>query len=711
MFANQKVNLISSKCTTVSSCNFKSLFLECGYFPLWIRIKNNFTWFSGNKKTILQNFRRLFSIPEITPGDPDYETLIYMGVSFGKTDLLIYVLAPLCTCKYIRTSLGRNDVCLAFEQMNISGVYFARHSERNGFNDDLSATSFTSINESIQGDYIKQGEVSEKLLYPSKSVFGVKNNDLYDGTPEPDRKYFHGVDSTQSSQGEENKDLRVVRASIGYIDDAPSVLNSSSQNNSVEPVRVVRPKLMYLDHSKVPSMDQEDTRKKRTAAEFDQRIVKESTVMVEQSPQNFNNVLQLEKYKAANPGEWQHNSRRVNHFPESEEEEEEEEDLIVPDVKHARRDYQNLPDELTDLAYEDYGRDDVNGNYNDSDRKVGKALHPPSSPKSDAKKLYTSTATLQVNVGKTSATSRGRTVNGEINQSKRVVPLDMSEASFDGEEVSFEKSRAPSKYTQNGDSSWYRYEDATLEDYYKEMIPEPEPGSAQQCYQNEEFYQSEFYQTPEEEAMTPKNYYSKPINGFAQSPLYSPPVGFRDAAPLGSRLVKVQTKFFEAPLQQPSLVHVSTDDEKRSPRYWDLDSDGSHQSSRPAARTENPAACNQDRIEPVFVHPRPFLMKTESKLESEYEDSVFTDTESHGGTMRSRFVTGLPPYQSPPDYNGIADRSTGKFSDDSVSTGNTLQYMSCFQVEPKTLKFREKKAGSKTGNSALQVPLSADQTL
>ena len=642
---------------------------------------------------ILQTFRRLFSIPEISPGDPDYETLIYMGVSFGETDLLIYVLAPLCTCKYIRTSLGRNDVCLAFEQMNISGVYFARHSERNGFNDDLSATSFTSINDSIQGDYDKQGEAQQKL-YASKSTFGVKNNDLYNGTPEPDRKYFHGVDSMPSSQGEENKDLKVVRASFGYIDGAPSVLNSSSQIKSVEPVRVVRPKVMYLDHSKVPSMDQEDVRKKRTAVELDQSIVRESTVIVEQSPQSMNKMSWLERSKAANPGEWQQNSRGVNHFPESE-----EEDLIVPDVKHARRDYWDLPDKLTDLANEDYGRGDENRNYKvgrtnygkhrapvfdfseqDSNKKAGKVLYPPSSPKSDAKKIYTSTTTLQVNVDKTSTTYKGQPVNGEMNQSKRVVPLDMSEAGFDGEDVSFKKSRAPSKYTKNDDSSWYKYED---EDYYKEMIPEPEPGSTQQCYQNEEFYQSEM--NPEEEAMTPQNYYSKPMNGLVQTPLYSPPDEFRDASPLGGKLVKVQTKFFEAPLQQPSLLHVSADDVKRTPHDWDLDR--SRQIPRPVAMSENPATRNQDRIQPVFVHPRPFLMKTESKLESEYEDSVFTDTESHGGTASSRFVTGPPPYLSPPKYNGTANRSTGKFSDDSISTGNTLHV--CFQklIEPKILKF------------------------
>lgn len=631
---------------------------------------------------ILQTFRRLFSIPEITPGDPDYETLIYMGVSFGETDLLIYVLAPLCACKYIRTSLGRNDVCLAFEQMNISGVYFARRSERNGFSDDLSATSFTSINDSIQGDYIKQGEAPQKL-HSSKSAIGVKSNGLYNGMPEPDRKYIHEVDSMQSSHGEENKDLKVVRASIGYIDGAASILNSSSQIKSVEPVRVVRPKIMYLDHSKVPSMDQEEVRKKRTAVELDQSIVRESTVMVEQSPQSLNKMSQLEKLKGANPGEWQQNSRGVNHFPES------EEHLIVPDVKHAKRDYWNLPDKLTDLANEDYGRGDENGNYKvgrtnygkhrapvfdfseqDSKKKAGKVLYPPTSPKSDAKKLYTSTATLQVNVDKTNTTYKGQPVNGEMNQSKRVVPLDMSETGFDGEEVSFKKSRAPFKYTQNDDSSWYRYEDAVLEDYYKEMIPEPEPGSTQQCYQNEEFYQSEM--NPEEEAMTPQNYYTKPINGLAQTPLYSPPDGFRDASPLGSKLVKVQTKFFEAPLQQPSLLHVSADDVKRTPHDWDLDSDRSRQISRPVARTENPATHNQDRIQPVFVHPRPFLMKTESKLESEYEDSVFTDTESHSGMASSRFVTGPPPYLSPPEYNGTANRSTGKFSDDSISTGNTL---------------------------------------
>ena len=692
---------------------------------MWIRIKSNFTWFSENKKRILQSIGRLFRIPEITPGDPDYETVIYMGVSFGKTDLLIYVLLPLCTCNYIRTSLGRNDVCLAFQQLNISGVYFSRSSEKNGFSDDLSSTSFTSINESISGDYIKQSQILQDL-HPSKTPLENKKNGLYSGI-HGQHQYFHDTDLTHSSQREEKKELKVVRASVGYIDAAPSVLNPSPVNKTVEPVRVVRPKIMYLDHSKVPvAMDVEDSPKKSPALDKgnDLMIVKQSIDMVEQNPQSFKKSILQEESEGIHGGKFQQKLRREN-FSEGD-----VESLIVPEVKHYRKAEWKFPDELTHTSNGEHAAGDINGNFNsykwsdygrsdngkrgtsvlnfseggnnDEAQKVWQAHRSPQnllvgsseqssvtesassmkpwslpaekSTKSGNKKLYTSTATLQVNVGSKSANCQGQPVNGEIYKSEAATSFNMSKPDFNGEEVSFKESHSLSNHTQNGDSTWY--EDTALSDYYREMIPEPEPGNPQHCYQNEEFYQHKMI--PKEEAST--DYHSRARNGGAHTPLYSPPEGFRDATLQGSKLVKVKTKFFEQPVQLQQAALVSTNNENRTLHDWDsssLESSRLRQITRPPATTENDhvnrvavhssSAYNHDRLQPVFVHPRPFLMKSESKLESEYEDSVFTDTESHGDMTFSR--GGPPPYLPPPEYNGTAQRSTGKLSDDSISAG------------------------------------------
>lgn len=644
------------------------VFRECGYSPLWVRIKSNFSWFSGNRKMILQTIRRLFRIPEITPGDPDCDTVIFMGVSFGKTELLVYVLVPLCACKYIHASLGRNDINLALLQSGISGVYFGRKSKKNGFNDDPANTSFASINESLQGDYIKQGQVLQEL-HPAEM------NGLYNGIQEQNQRYS---DDKDSNQGVAEKDSKVVQASFGYIDTTPSV----------EPIRIVRPKIMYLDHGNVSARDVEDSPKKRAAVdeEMVQNIVRDSTYIVEQTPQSFNNNNLYKKSVEFMPAKFQQNEQKEN-LRECE-----VESLIIPEVRCNRKEDWKFPDALSHVANQEYynsenmkkmnyGRsdngerripvldfseEDTNDNYNNKGwQSFPSPQHLPSgasagqSTESNSKKLFTSTATLQVNMRNRNANYHGQPrafIDDKIYKPEAVTSLNMSKP---------KRTLSPSRRTQNG--SWY--EDDALEDYYREMVPEPEPEETQQLYQNDEFFQ--YGMIPEEEATTPKG-----MNEQHQTPLFSPPAEFRDATPTGRRLVKVKTKFFEQLVQQPSLI--STENDNRAPHNWDnssLTSDRLRQVPRQTTVTNNvnrppehsSVVYNQHRLEPVFVHPRPFLMKSESKLESEYEDSVFTDTESHVEIMTSsRFAP--PPYHPPPEYNGTANKSAAKFSDDSVST-------------------------------------------
>lgn len=630
------------------------VFRECGYFPLWVRIKNSFTWFSENKKRILQTIRRLFRIPEISPGDPDYETVIFMGVSFGKTDLLVYVLVPLYSHEYIHTTLGRNDISSFLLQSHISGVYFGRKTERNGFNTDPAAvTSFTSINESLQGDYTRQPE-SNGELHPTKM------NGLYNGLDQSEsQKYFDDVDPNQRVV---TGGLKVVRASVGYIDATSPASKASSISNTVsEPIRVVRPRIMYLDHGNLAKVDVEDSPRMR-AILYEETGHKNVGRTIESS-----NVNTLQGTL----------NRRTDDFPEGE-----VESLIMPEVKNNRKGDWKIPDVLSHKANEqhtisgnyysenmeqkDYGKSDKNehrtsvfseDNNNDDCSKEWPSYTSPQNvlhgksdaaksaflTESDVKKMYTSTATLQVNMRNKNTVHKDQPmmVNDRIYRSKVEASIYQSKPN--------ESLVSSSRHCTAESGEWY-VNDSALDDYERQMIPEPEPDEKQWFNQNDAFYQHQM--SPEEES--PK------------TPLVSPPTEFRDTTSTGSKLVKVTTKFLEQPVQQASIISLTnenrTDRDEQLVRQIPMEAATASNVSRSGTVQHD-----QNRLEPVFVHRRPFLMKSDSKLESEYEDSVFTDTESHGEIMTaasSRFAP--PPYLPPPEYNGKVNRS--KLSDESVSS-------------------------------------------
>lgn len=713
----------------------------CGYFPLWIRINNHFTWFTENKKAILQTLKRLFRVPEIASCDPDYETVIFMGVSFGRTDILVYVLVPLCVRKHIRTSLGRNDVCLALQQLSISGVYFGRKSGKNGYGDDLSITSFSSINESMQSDFVEQAE-DWQILRSSKEAIEVKKNAQYNGADKlQNQEFLDNPESAQSllqsglQQGKASKDLKVVRASMGYIDAVPPASKED------QPIRVVRPKIMYIDHNVPPAMNVEDSTMNGRAVfdvEQNENIVRESTDMVQELPQSY--VYKEEAWH-----------EKLNAFEKLQREGQERipraeiEGSMVPVVKHRRDEDGKLPDELMELTnqeHTDHGMDwahnsmtnNLNGrkwtahersengkrqrsvldfsvkeNYNDDQKgwqpqsstqtsTIGIAeaevaegcsstkqnLIPleMSTSKSDGKKLYTSTATFQVNMGNKSANSKAqpmRFVNDEIYEPEAMTSLNMSQPGFDNKELSAKGSYSLSRQAENGYSSWY--EDTAAEDYYKAKIPEPEPGNTQQLYQLEDFYQHKM--APEEETATPRHDSARNMHGSVHTPIYTPPVSFRDATPAGGKLVMVKTGLVDTPKQQPFIVsmdHRSIDQHgwesssvesnklRQFPKTVAMPSDGFDQRSADYDFNEynqrNPD--RPDRFVNGYPQQHLTFTKSESELLSDYEDSVFTDHDDTG----SRFAAVPPPYVAPPDYKNTGRRSDGKFSDDSVSTGD-----------------------------------------
>ena len=583
-----------------------------------------------------------------------------MGVSFGKTDLLVYVLVPLYSHEYIHTTLGRNDISSLLLQSHISGVYFGRKTERNGFNTDPAAvTSFTSINESLQGDHTRQPE-SNGELHPTKM------NGLYNGLDQSEsQKYFHDVDPNQRVG---TGGLKVVRASVGYIDATSSASKASSISNTVsEPIRVVRPRIMYLDHGNLAKVDVEDSPRMR-AMLYEETGHKNVGRTIESS-----NVNTLQGTL----------NRRADGFPEGE-----VESLIMPEVKNNRKGDWKIPDVLShkaneqhtisgnyyseNMKWKDYGKSDKNEHRtsvfsedknNDDCSKEWPSYTLPQNvlhgtadaaksaflTESDGKKMYTSTATLQVNMGNKNTVHKDQPmmVNDRIYRSKAEASIYESKPN--------ESLVSSSRHCTAESGEWY-VNDSALDDYERQMIPEPEPDEKQWFNQNDAFYQ--YQMSPEEES--PK------------TPLVSPPTEFRDTTSTGSKLVKVTTKFLEQPVQQASLI--SPTNENRTDRDEQL----VRQIAMEAATASNVSRSgtvhyDQNRLEPVFVHRRPFLMKSDSKLESEYEDSVFTDTESHGEIITaasSRFAP--PPYLPPPEYNGKVNRS--KLSDESVSSGISILY-------------------------------------
>ena len=711
---------------------FKSTFfsfLECGYFPLWIRIKNHFTWFSENKKTTLQTIRRIFGVPEIASGDPDYETVIFMGVSFGKTDILAYVLVPLCVRKHIRNSLGRNDVCLSLQQLNVSGVYFGRKSGKNGYGDDMLITSFSSIDESMQGDYVEQVK-SHQSLQPSRVAVRERNgpyNDAY----KQNHEFVYSQDLTQSvshsvpRHGKASEDLKVVRASMGYIKAGPPA------NKEDQPIRVVRPKILYINHNMPPTMDEEDA-PMNGRPEFDveqhQSIVKETTDMIQQGPQSYKEEVLRERSNAA------------LYLQEDKKESitaDKLEGLIVPEIKQGRDKDWKLPGELVHVTNQEqinqgmdwpYNRipNDMNGRKQSENGKRQtsvldfteegnneKEWQPQSShqrspiatgepevavgisstrtkliplerstSKSDDKKLYTSTAIFQVNMGNKSANTPAKPmgfVNDKVYKSEAVTSLNTSQTGFYDWELS---SKGHDSFPRQTENDYYSsYEDASVEDYYKEMIPEPEPGVSQQLFQHEDFYQPRM--TAEEEIVTPTTPSTRSIPGSVHTPIYTPPAGFRDATPAGGKLVKVKTGLVDTPKQQPSIVSTNNNNitqhdwessrvESYNPRQFPgtvaLPSNSFDNRSTAGYSSNEYSYRNRDRPGPVNGYSQQLTVtRAESEFLSDYEDSVFTD---HDDAASSRFAVAPPPYVAPPDYKKAPRRSNEKFSDDSVSTGN-----------------------------------------
>ena len=282
--------------------------------------------------------------------DPDYETVIFMGVSFGRTDLLVYVLVPLCTRKHVRSSLGRNDVCLSLEQLGISGVYFGRKSGKSGYDDDLSITSFSSVNESMQGDlHVIEKAEDRQILHSSKRPDEVEKHAHYNGTAKSQNQEFldkaelHTAQSTSQSgspQDKAGKDLKVMRASMGYIDSA------GLASKEDQPIRVVRPKIMYIDQS-IPSTIAVQDSPMIDRAVFDreheniENIVTESTDMVQESPQNY-----MDLYKEGEPNALQN----LSHEKKERIQADELDGLIVSEVKYCRDEDWKAPDELMRLT-------------------------------------------------------------------------------------------------------------------------------------------------------------------------------------------------------------------------------------------------------------------------------------------------------------------------------------------------------------------------
>lgn len=708
------------------------VFQECGYFPLWIRIRNHFAWFSENKKTILQKIRRLFQIPEIAQGDPGWETVIYMGVSFGASDLLVYVLVPECSRKHVRSSLGRTDVCLTMQQLSIIGIYFGRKTRRNGYGDDLSLTSFTSMNESFQGDLIQNHE-DQQISNHSKATGEIKNG-CYNGKQEQNQSSLGSPNFSQSVLSPERGNAKVVLANMGYIDTA------APENRTDLPIRVVRPKIMYIHHNVQAAMDVEDSPMKVKAIPdkvhcvHDQSIVKERPNIIGDNPQRFkddtlsqrSSPVQLDRH----------------HWKKYREPILANERLIVPEVKQSKElQSWSIPDELFSTT-QDNTTSDSHGDWslnislkNENGQKLEDNERAESSKKrtsvvdfsfedsyvngerswysqSPSKKSHTGTAA--VNYGNMAAKSEviplkrttsklentkkftstatfqvsGRHghknfqkepvgfLNGKIYKTEALPSFNMSQSDFDDRRVVTKSNQRIQRQSEPG-STWY--EDAVLEDsLYRSMIPEPEPEDTRQFYLDEDCYQGNM--KPQEETATPIIYSARTTDGRAHTPIYSPPESFRDA-PVSGKLVMVKTTLVDQPRHQPSIVSRGHDNMVQHDRE-DSQRDTEIQREFPKATgftsdgfykpsdhsSREYNQYNDYRPKNLHEHSQQFLAL---KAESEVlsdYDDSVFTDHEYRDDTSGRFAVVPPPYVPPPEYKKILRKLDGKSNDDSIST-------------------------------------------
>ena len=670
----------------------------------------------------MQKIKRLFHIPEIAQGDPDWDTIIYMGVSFGASDLLVYMLVPECARRHVRSSLGRNDVCLTMQQLSIIGIYFGRKTKRNGFGDDLSLTSFTSMNESLQSDFVQDGKDRE-VLHHYKATSETKNG-CYNGRQEQNQSNLSNQDFSQSVVSPERGNAKVVQTNMGYIDTA------SPEDKSDLPIRVVRPKIMYIDHNVQAAMDVEDSPVRSKAVsgkEQDQIIVKETSEMTESMPLK------------SSPGhrgqhQWQEDREWVPAI----------ESLIVPEVKQSKElQSWSIPDELyhtsqgnatgdshrgwshntslenktgqkwsdnervesnkkrtsvLDFSFEDSCVDGERGWYSQSPPKkshIGTAVveNGPISTKSklipseittsksENTRTFTSTATFQISRRNRNANSHQKhmsSLNGEIYKTEALPSLNMSQSDFDDNRVMTKDNQGIPRQPEPG-SSWY--EDTALEDsLYREMVPEPEPEDTQQFHPVEDYYLDNM--KPQQVAVTPRIYSTRTTNGRAHTPIYSPPESFRDATPVSGKLVMVKTALVDQPRQKLSVVMVHHDRED-SPR----DSNNLREFPKTTGMTSagfyrpldhSPQEYNQyNDYSPKNSNGQSqqfSTLKAESEVLSDYDDSVFTDHE-YRDDASGRFAVVPPPYVPPPEYKKTLRKLDGKSNDDSTSIGNFIHYV------------------------------------
>ena len=696
------VALLCSKYHFIITLLTKLLLLaisECGYFALWLRIKCHLSWFSENKNTIFKSIKTLFGIPEIDPRDPELETLVFMGLSFGKSDILIYVLVPLCMQRHVRRSAEDKAVVLALEQLHIIDIYF-----RDIEHGNHSFTSCNPISNSRPGSDTGQHQTG-KNMWQQLSSERVHHNSTENNSS---AKNNHSNSAKKGckrvidpKRNGTDESIQVVQTSVGYIDET----KPWHVQTIADSVRVVHPTIVYINpgdqssefsnlqqskkaaHPKVFNLEVDRTVNEKVLNVQNQKfdveeqsltrdevegVIKQGVEFVsETEPESSAGIaIQDNKFTTGDLNKyWQDFQGNMISRPKTSVLDFSKDDSANGDKTETQSQilfYDQPPRETTRVAQEG-----ENKNFPQGKPKVFNLEEAASKYIGNGR--YTSTVTLQVNTSKKSTeqpyAARPMENRSTDHLTDMEAPLVTGEPNFVDSEVIFQ-SKKPINSNAESSFPWW-YENAMVDDYYKEMKPEPEPGSLNHQHNDEAL---RLVSVSEEERATP-NQTVRALKYQGQTPILSPPDDFRDVAWAANRLVKVKsTRLEEQPRHHPSVIALrGNSQERESPREATvLKNRGALQLYGDQAHGHLSTVHTQhksNRVGVVQGRPRQSLVvvKPDSELYSDYEDSVFGESESHDrGT--DRFAIEPPPYVPPPDYKALTKKSR-LISSESTSTG------------------------------------------
>ena len=258
-------------------------FAECNYFPLWIKIVSDISWFFLNKSGILRSLKILLEIPEIDSEDEDLDPLVLMSVTSSKRSTLLCVLLPFSMRRHVKTLLQDSSVGIALERLRIRGIYFGRKLRASrGGQDNLSVSSSIltltdhfdeSINDGRSNGLASYATPEAQPARHYDSTYqdvcfdsdGYANSSIRNGPERSHHGFEPGKDQSQTNFAQQYYPTQPDEfvPSLGDAhhptfqqhSDVSSPRNPDSSEGVINGMVKVRPQLTYINHEvyKVPT--------------------------------------------------------------------------------------------------------------------------------------------------------------------------------------------------------------------------------------------------------------------------------------------------------------------------------------------------------------------------------------------------------------------------------------------------------------------------